>query len=80
MIDRVQLLLKVTNGILASVFGMLDCNKNNGTNCCCKCFKDDITLQARVCQGSQEKSFIPQWAWAPCKAIKIMCAYMTEKA
>jgi hypothetical protein len=52
MIHGVHLLLKVTNGLLAGIFGMLDCNKNNGTNCCCKCFKDDITLQARVCQGS----------------------------
>jgi hypothetical protein len=49
MIDGVHLFLKVTNGLLASIFGMLDSNKNNGTNCCCKCFKDDITLQARVC-------------------------------
>jgi len=52
MIDGVHLLLKVANGTLASIFGMLNCYKNNGTNCCCKCFKDDITLQARVCQGS----------------------------
>jgi hypothetical protein len=28
----------------------------------------------------QEKSFIPQLPWAGSKAIKMMCAYMTEKA
>jgi hypothetical protein len=28
----------------------------------------------------QEKKFIPQPPWAACKAIKMMCAYMTEKA
>lgn len=28
----------------------------------------------------QEKSFIPQLPWAACKAIKMMCAYMTENA
>jgi hypothetical protein len=57
MIHGVQLLFKVENGILASIFGMLDCNKNNGTNCCCKCFKNDITLQARICQGSHSSPY-----------------------
>jgi hypothetical protein len=52
MIDGVHVLLKVTNGLLGGIFGMLDNNKNNATNCCYKHFKDDITLQARVCQGS----------------------------
>jgi len=28
----------------------------------------------------QEKSIFPQSQWAAYKAIKMMCAYMTEKA
>jgi hypothetical protein len=52
IIHGVHLFFKVTNGIFANIFGMLHCNKNNGTNCWCKCFKDDITLHARICQGS----------------------------
>jgi hypothetical protein len=59
MIDGVHLLLTVTNDILASIFGMLDCNRNNGTNGCCKYFKDDKTLEERVCQGSPLKSIWP---------------------
>jgi hypothetical protein len=30
--------------------------------------------------ANQEKSFIPQPQWTAFKAIKMMCAYMTEKA